>query len=146
MDYLSNFSHRLKEYMTENAINAAGLAEKIHSNRTSVSEYLRGIHFPSTEIFFNMLRLFNCSADDLLGLTDFPTERNFVSMPPFGQRFRQVLKECGYSQYRLEKEMNLSASIVYQWLFDKSLPSVESLIALALHLGCSVDYLIGRID
>ncbi|MDE6104435.1 MAG: XRE family transcriptional regulator, partial [Clostridia bacterium] len=137
MIILSKFAERLKEYMNDKGQNATSLAKIVKSNRTSVSEYRRGIRLPSAPVFFEMLNYFNCSADYLLGLTDDTDEKTFKAMPPFGPQLRKVMKFCGFSQYRLEKELNLSGSIVYNWLFDISLPSVDSLEKIATHMGCT---------
>ncbi len=142
---LSKFAERLTEYMTEHEKCATSLAKEIGANRTSAAEYARGAHLPSTPIFFAMLNYFNCSADYLLGLTDDPSDgKIFKEMPPFGKRLREVMKFCNYSQYKLEKELKISGSIVYNWLFGKSLPSVESLEKIANKMGCTVDFLLGR--
>ncbi len=142
---LKKFAERLKEYMNDNGQNATSLAEIINSNRTSIAEYVRGVRLPSASVFFAMLNYFKCSADFLLGLTDSTADgKIFKAMPPFGERLREVMDFCGYSQYRLEKELRLSGSIVYKWLFGKSLPSVENLVKISLHMSCSVDFLLGR--
>lgn len=142
---LSTFAERLKEYMDDFGQNAISLAEIVKSNRSSVSEYRRGILLPSASVFFEMLNYFNCSADYLLGLTDNAADgKVFKAIPPLGSQLRKVMKFCGYSQYRLEKELKISGSSVHSWLFDKSLPSVDSLEKIATHMGCTVDFLLGR--
>jgi transcriptional regulator with XRE-family HTH domain len=146
MDNLSKFGERLKEYMIESGNNATSLAKIVNTNRTSMSEYVRGLHLPDTQIFYALIEYFNCSADYLLGLSDYPLYTTFKPIPSFGERFRYVLEFCDYSQYRLEKELKISGSIVYNWLFAKTLPSVDNLIKIAKHLECAVDFLIGRVD
>ncbi|MDE5721793.1 MAG: helix-turn-helix domain-containing protein [Clostridia bacterium] len=145
MIILSKFAERLKEYMDDKGQNATSLAKIIKSNRTSVSEYRRGIRLPSAPVFFEMLNYFNCSADYLLGLTDDGADgKVFNIMPPFGLRLREVMNFCGFSQYRIEKELKLSGSMVYNWLSNKSLPAVDSIEKIATHMGCTVDFLLGR--
>ncbi|MDE5943251.1 MAG: helix-turn-helix domain-containing protein [Clostridia bacterium] len=141
---LAKFSERLKEYMDERGLNGAALAREVNANRTSVAEFIRGEHLPSTQNFLAMLDYFNCSADYILGLSEVPSRTEFLQMPPFGKRLREVIEFFGSSQYRIEKDLKLSGSIVYNWLFGKSLPSVESLEKLASYFECSIDFLLGR--
>ena len=54
------------------------------------------------------------------------------------------MKLFGVSQYRLEKDLPVSGSVVYHWLNGKAVPTVDSLIRLSDFFGCSVDFLIGR--
>lgn len=50
----------------------------------------------------------------------------------------------GKTEYRLQKDLNISRSLTYRWLSGKAIPTVDSLIALAKYFGCTVDYLLGR--
>ena len=145
MDILSNFSERLKEFMKDEGLNCPRLAIELGVALSTISECKRGAFLPSTRVFYLMLERFHCSADYLLGRTDLPPKRpNFRPVPPFGPRLREVMKLFGVTQYRLEKDLPVSGSVVYHWLNGKSVPSVDSLVRLANFFGCSVDFLIGR--
>lgn len=141
------FAERLKEYMDERDLNCTSLAKAVGMNRTSVSEFVRGVRLPSFGNFTAIIEYFNCSADYLLGKIEFAPDENtvFKPVPPFGGRFRQVLKFCGCTQYRLEKYMGFSPSAVYCWLSGKKLPSVECLERLSDKLNVSIDFLLGRV-
>ena len=147
MDILSKFGERLSEYMTEHNFTVAGLAKAADSNSATISECMRGMHYPSAKVLYKMLDIFGCPADYLLGLSDYCRDNvSYKPVPQFGQSFRYVLKFCGVTQYRIEKELHLSGSMVYKWLNDISLPSVSSLIRVASYLDVTVDFLIGRTD
>ncbi|MGN0822958.1 MAG: helix-turn-helix domain-containing protein [Candidatus Gallimonas sp.] len=141
---LSIFVERLKEYMTEHELNATTLAPKIGFSRITISGLLNEAHVPSTEIIVALVEYFNCSADYLLGLVDYPRNVVFKPVKPFGESLRKCLKENGKSEYKLQKELNVSSSLTYRWLNNKAVPTVESLIKLSKYFDCSVDYLLGR--
>ncbi|MCI9009977.1 MAG: helix-turn-helix transcriptional regulator [Clostridia bacterium] len=138
------FSERLKEFMDEYELNETALSEKIKMSRVSVSGILNGAHDPSTKFLINVAELFHCSADYLLGLTDYPKQTEFEPVKDFGICFRKFLKDYKTSQYYLKKELHISSSLTYKWLYKNTTPSVNMLIKLAKRFGCSVDYLLGR--
>lgn len=144
MDNLSVFVERLKEYMSEQDLNASTLATKIKCSRVTISGLLNEAHAPSTEIIIALVEYFNCSADYLLGLVDYPRVTEFKALKPFGDTLRKCLKESGKTEYRLQKDLDISSSLTYRWLNNKALPKIDSLIKLKNYFGCSVDYLLGR--
>ncbi len=141
---LSVFVERLKEYMAEENLSETLLARKINVSRVTVCNLLNAAHIPSTKIFVAIAEYFNCSADYLLGLTDIPNGAKFTPKKPFGEILRKLLKENNKTEYRLQKDLDLSSSLTYRWLNNKATPTVESYIGLAKYFGCSVDYLLGR--
>ena len=146
MVILSNFSDRLKEQMILREIDAFALSTLIGVDRSTISHWKTEKYMPSTKAFFRLIDYFQCSADYILGLTDFPTE-NIVYQQPlasYGTRLRSLLKSHGLSQKKFIEEMKISSNLAYQWLSDKALPSVEYLIKIADYFDISVDILIGR--
>ena len=99
---------------------------------------------PTYESLKKLLIVFNCSADFLLGIDEFPTEETLYPLLPFANRFKDVLAKKNISQERLKRELPVSASVLYKWTSGKNTPSAISLVRLAKYLDCSVDYLIGR--
>jgi transcriptional regulator with XRE-family HTH domain len=110
----------------------------------TMSGFLHGKTMPTYETLIKLLNVFNCSADFLLGLEEYPTEETLYPVQPFSQRFKQILADKHISQERVKRELPVSASVLYKWVSGKNLPSATSLIRLAEFLDCSVDYLIGR--
>ena len=148
MSILSNFAENLKELMLEHNLNAPALAKKLNIHRTNVTRYMRGERLPTFPVLVGILLLFNCSADILLGLTDYPVNAEFVPMPDnFGQHLYKVMEEHSVTQYSLTKgeKRIVSGDLMYKWLHNKTYPSVENLVKLADFMDCSVDYLLGRI-
>ena len=142
---MSKLSERLKEYMEERDINQCNLAKATNIVRSNISEFLCEKHTPSYKNFVALLDFFNCSADYLLGLVDYPTEEPLHPVAPFGERLRFIMKTQKVKQKDLIENLPVSSSVLYKWLAGKSQPSTETLVRLANYFECSVDFLIGRI-
>ena len=146
MVILSNFVERLKEQMILRNIDTKTLSEAIEVDKSTISHWKTEKYIPSTKAFFRLIDYFQCSADYMLGLTDFPTENIAYASPllSYGNRLRTLLKENNLSQNAFIKALNISSNLGYQWLSDKALPSVEYLVRIANYFEISVDVLIGR--
>ncbi len=146
MDILSKLPDRLQELMLQRDMNASDLAKKIGVESSTVCRYLNGERLPSFSYFIKLLEEFDCSADFLIGLVEYPAQDvKFLSVPPFSVRFRYLLTERKMSQYILHKKTNLSYDNFNKWLKGKSSPFLDNLLKLAEAFDCSVDYLIGRV-
>lgn len=148
MDFMIKFGERLQEYMDDKNLNAPALAKILEIDRSNVTRYLLGERSPNFSTLLNILNLFNCSADYLLGITDYPPDNVVFHEPtqPFNLRLRYVIEHCGYTQYRLDKKEGFSNSAIHYWLTGRKLPSMGSLIDLANKMNCSIDFILGRID
>lgn len=135
----------LKELMEEHNLTQMELSIKTGIPDGNISNYLSRVHTPNFENFVKLLYHFNCSADYLLGLTEFHTEEPLHPVLPFHERLREILKERKMSQNQLRLRLEASTSVMYKWTSGKSFPLLESLIRIAHELDCSVDYLIGRV-
>lgn len=63
------------------------------------------------------------------------------------ERILQIIKECGYTEYRVARDTGISMSLFSQWKKKPSSNIYSSkLVAIADYLGCSVDYLLGRAE
>ena len=146
MIVLSNFVERLNEQMILRNINTKTLSEAIKVDKSTISHWKTEKYIPSTRAFFRLVDYFQCSADYILGLTDFPMENVIYAQPltSYGNRLRTLLKEHNLSQNTFIKDLNISTNLGYQWLADKALPSIEYLVKIANYFEISVDVLIGR--
>ena len=142
---MSKLSERLTELKEEHDFTSAQLASLLQVDVSTVNRFLRAERTPEYPCFINLLNVFNCSADYLLGRVDIPGEENFCEASPFHIRLRQLLKDYGISQEKLKHELNISSSLIYRWLKGISQPLTHTLILLADYFDCSVDFLIGRV-
>ena len=142
---MSKLSEILLELTTDCNLNTTDFAKDIGLTRSCVSNYLNNIRTPKYEHFIKLIEYFNCSADYMLGLSDWDKQTAFHPVPPFKDRLRALLREYGKTQEQFIEELPVSSSVLYKWLNGISKPSTDTLIRLATYFECSVDYLIGRI-
>ena len=64
----------------------------------------------------------------------------------FGKRIAFERKKLGLSQAELAKRLNVSQTAIAKQETGKNYPSIELLEDYADLFGCSVDYLLGRVD
>lgn len=140
------FAERLSEMMTEHGINAPALADVLKTDRSNITRYLRAEQSPYFELFVKMIDFFVISADYMLGISDYSPSEGFKKAKPFAEQLRLVMQGAKVTQYRMEKDLHISGSVMYRWLNGQSLPTVESLAKLAEYMDCSVDFLLGRSD
>lgn len=141
---MSEFVERLKEYVKENNLSVTALAKKIGVTRETASHIVNEAHIPSTQAFIALVEYFNCSADYLLGRIDIPQSDSFDSVKPIGKILRKCLKDNDKKETDLQNDLNISSSLTYKWLHDKSTPTIINYIKLAEYFDCSIDYLLGR--
>ena len=106
---------------------------------------MRGERAPVFSGLIKLVEYFDCSADFLLGLSEYSKEGGYLPPLDFAKRLREVMKENSVTQYALEKKTKISGDIVYKWLNGITKPSIENLVKLAEYIDCSVDYLLGRV-
>ena len=146
MVILSKLSESLKELMNERGLNQTSLAVAMNTSSSKMSSYITGKRAPNYDTFVALIEFFNCSADFLLGLQDYPCEDiKYKHVCPINERFRTLLQERELSQYAFIKETKISWGVFYNWLAGKSKPSVDNLVKVAKYFDCSVDYLLGRV-
>lgn len=141
---LSKFGENLRTLMIEHDIKAPALAKIVQTDRSNITRYQRGEQLPTIAIFVAIAEYFHISADVLLGLVDYARESTFLPLPPFAERLRFVMNETRTTQYRIEHDTGISGASMYNWLFGKSIPTMESVVRLAEYMEVSVDYLLGR--
>lgn len=143
---LSKVSESLKELMNERGLTQTVLAEAMGTCSSKMSSYITGKRAPNYNTLISLMEYFNCSADFLLGLKEYPCEDvQYKPVLPFSVRLRAVLTETGKTQYSFIKETRISWGVFYNWFTGKTLPAVDNLVKVANYFSCSVDYLLGRV-
>ena len=64
----------------------------------------------------------------------------------FKERFEQLLQSRQLTPDRVAKDLGMSQGLMNEYKNGIKLPSIQNLIKIADYLGCSVDYLLGRVD
>lgn len=148
MIILSNISDRIREFMILKNFTPKTLAKELHVTHATILNALQCRHAPSTKLFYGFLSLFQCSADYLLGLVDdYPETTSY--RPPvedFGLQFSKLLNTTGVTQYALTKQYGISGNLIFRWLHNQTLPSIDNFVKLSKAFSCSVDFVLGRSD
>ncbi len=146
MENLSKLPERLKELMVEKEISSQQLAVEIGVQYAAINRYLRGLRIPKYETLVALVEYFDCSADFLLGLSDYPKreEQIFHQIQAFPVQLRKALCNLGITQYALHRKTKISTANFNDWNHGYSRPRADNLVKLALALECSVDFLLGR--
>ena len=74
---MATFDERLRKLMKENGFTQHKLAEAVDVSETSIYFYYHGITTPRLGILVAIAKVFNVTADYLLGLEDFNTKKGF---------------------------------------------------------------------
>ena len=139
------FMTRFKELLEFDDISANNLCKTLKINHTSIYLYLKG-SYPSVQNAVKMANHFNCSLNYLLGLSDNANDCSFCQtydISLFLSRYNKLLESKHTTHYYVQQALNFGNSAYQKWKLGKE-PKIETLIKIARHFGCSVDYLIGR--
>lgn len=140
-------SEQLTELMNEDGYTQSTLAVAMNTARAKISLYQTGKSFPNFKYLVAFINFFNCSADFLIGLTDYPNrDIKYKPVQPFNIRLRKLFKDKDKTQKSLIESKHISWNTLHGWLTGKSSPSIENLKKLAKFFDCSVDFILGRID
>ena len=144
MNIMSNFAEVLGDLLNERNMNAKQLTLEIGAQNSSVSLYLRAMSIPTIKWLVIIANYFNCSTDYLLGLDEEIKSGNFCACPPFNEQIEYLKQHFKCSNSFFYTNSGIPKTRFYDWLNGKRVPTVESVVKLAKHLDCSVDFIIGR--
>ncbi len=141
------FADRVYEQMLSHSYTVKTLANKIEVSLSTIYDIFKTkYNQPSTGVFLSLLEAFDCSADYMLGFLEFPPENVVYHSPlrTYGAKLRTLLQERGITQKQFFTDLNISSNLIYKWLNDQTVPSVEYLIKIAEYFDLTVDSLIER--
>ena len=144
MDILSNYSETLSELMLQRNLNAEDLSKLIPIDRSTITRYLEGKTIPTLPYAIILADYFGCSLHYLFGLTNEYDKKIYLSCPPFSQIFQETLKSHNCTKYRLNKDLGFHNNSLIDWFYGRRIPTIDNLIILANHFGCTLDELVGR--
>ena len=144
MELLSNFAEILDDLMFDEGINGKTLADEIGISKQQIYYILNHQRQPSLDVLIRIADHFSCTSDFLLGREPESMAKSFRAIPPFPQQLAFLLEYYHTNKYRLCKEIPITHSVIYNWQCGKFTPSLDYIVKLADHFGCSVDFVIGR--
>lgn len=146
MEYnvVKGFKTSLSEMMADNGLSPTALGRAMGVNMFVVRKWLYEVKDVKLKSLVKIADFFGCSLEYLCGKTDvFSTAEVARPLPPFGERIKVVLRECGKTSYKLLKDTPVAASQYNGWLHGTE-PMLTTLELLAEYLNVTLDYLVGR--
>ncbi|MBO5304360.1 MAG: helix-turn-helix transcriptional regulator [Clostridia bacterium] len=64
----------------------------------------------------------------------------------FTKRFNEILRTSGKTQVEIARALNVTKQCINDYKTGKSVPSLETLVALCKYLEVSADYILGLSD
>ena len=101
---------------------------------------------PSVRTLIKIADCLCVSLEYLLGLTDNTFYEPAPSPSTFHIRLAELCGERNVKYSEIGALMPFSANLFYDWQREKTIPSLEYLLALAEYFKVSPDYLLGRTD
>lgn len=93
---------KIKELRLEKKMTQQQLANRLGLVKGSISAYEQGTKYPSLEVLANLCRIFNVSADYLLGLSDETKIRNSTLTDEQLKLLRGLIKEFENANARFD--------------------------------------------
>ena len=138
------FSENFCDLLAERGVMLKELADRTGIKVSRLYDFRNRKHLPSLENACKLADFFCCSLDYLCGLRPEYGPRTFVRSLPIHTCLREAVDKSELSRYQLSKRTGLSQSQLSDCYNGKTEPSLASLILLAEHLECSLDFLAGR--
>lgn len=138
-----NFNSRFTELYQESGLTTRQLAKELGVGATTISDWKNATQSVKLQNLLKICNYFNCSLNFIAGLTDIQLDFTPQTVTNFYNNLKRVIKECGKTQYRIEKDLKLSSGHFDQWKKGSD-PSLDTLLKLSNYLGVTLDYLVGR--
>lgn len=142
-DVVNAFKTTLKELMSDNGYNAPSFGRDIGVNMFVVRKWLNEVKDVKLKSLIKIAEFFDCSLEYLCGKSDVLLTYKPQPLPPFCERIKTVLHNCGKSSYRLLKDTRIAPSQYHCWLHG-TIPMLTTLETISDYLNITLDYLVGR--
>ena len=140
-----HFSETLSELMFERGnMTAKALAGQLHIAAPTLTRYLHAQRTPTVENLVRIADYFACSTDFLPGLEQYNPSLRFHVCPPFSERLAFLMQHFETTCEKLCREANIADSAFFAWKNGSKQPTIDSILKLADHFDCRVDFILGR--
>ena len=142
---IMEFSERLFNLLKLKGISNAELARATGISTARLSNFYNGVNLPSLDNALNLVNYFDCTFDYLFCLNDnykLALEKRVYNVAQFISRVQVLLSANCISQRALCKNIGVDKSCFVNWK-NGTKPSISTLIKIAKHFRCSLDYLLG---
>lgn len=143
----ADFSKRLKLIMDDyECASNRQFAELVGVSIPVVTKAVSFGIVPTVRTLLKIADKLEISLTYLLGLED-NNEYIAASAPStFYERLETLTNEKNLNYGQLASKMQFPRTYIYEWLKEKTLPSIDYVLSLAEYFGVSCDYLLGRSD
>ena len=141
---MEKFADVLKDLIDEKGFSLRKLSSESGVSAVQYSKYLRGA-YPKIYVAVRIAEYFDVSLDYLFGIVEERSHPKFkkYDMSLFLDRYADARKRANLTHWKLAQQTELSESALRHWEYG-DIPSIESLIIIAINLSTSIDYLVGR--
>jgi transcriptional regulator with XRE-family HTH domain len=144
MQRLSTFCDTLKELMEVKGYNVSFIENATGISNSRIYDYLNRRHLPDLQSAIKIAHLFQCPLDFLFGFIEDYEPKTFTYNVSVNGRVKDVIDKTKLSHYRIAQKTGLTEAQLSYWYHNKKTPTLTSLVILAEHLECSLDYLAGK--
>ena len=141
------FCNRLKLIIEENdCISNKQFAELVGVSTPVISKAINFGIVPSLKLLIRIADKLELSLKYLLGLEN---KNDFVpatSPTTFHIRLKQLVDEQNMNYGQLATKMCFPRTYIYEWMKEKSLPSIDYILSISEYFKVTPDYLLGRSD
>lgn len=141
---MSEFSERLSELIFENGLNKKTLAKNVGISAACITHYIQDKRLPTIKSLILLADYFGCSTDFLLGKEERNMALTFKKCPPFSEQIVLIAKHFSCSFYSFYNDLKIPESTFFEWKNGSSQPTLESILKIADHFDCRVDFILGR--
>lgn len=140
------FRKRINELIANQDCSIYEFAERANVGKGVITRAaIHGI-IPSVRLLIKIADALNISLEYMIGLTDTMAFDLSQNQSAFHQRIQELCQEKGVKYSQIGTQMPFSTNLFYDWQREKTLPSLEYLIAIAKYFKVTIDYLLGRTD
>lgn len=132
---MSVFSERLKELRKEQNLTQQEIADKLHVNRVTYTNWEKGNREPNFKMLIQLADMLNVSTDYLLGRE--------VDMITFSEQLKKYRTKKGLTQKELAEQIGIKQNSYSDWETGKNEPSLDNIVKLAKIFDTTTDDLLG---
>jgi len=143
----ADFKKRLKLIIDENdCISNKQFAELVGVSEPVISKAVNFGIIPSLRTLIKIADCLELSLKYLLGIDD-KNEFITASTPSdFYTRLEELTDEKNLNYGQLASKMDFPRTYIYEWIKERTLPSVEYILEMSDYFKVTPDYLLGRTD
>ena len=135
--------NRIKELRKNSGMKQVGLAKSLGTTQANLSGWENNKWQPDSENIAKMCKLFNCSADYLIGISEIKHNR-CTNVTRLGEKIKNLREKRGLTQRNLALKLDTSNATISRIEKNQVTPDTITLNKIASFFGVTVDFLLGE--